>query len=124
MAYGSETNVTLLIGGADTEFFTSGSSGNIVAAIVISDVLVDGINSGATTAKKGVASELIAAEILKKGRITNKLKGLSSDGGQQGRPARAAAYRDYIPLEAYIMLTGKKKRPSFRLSTPSDDGSW
>ena len=121
MAYGTTAGVTVLVGGVDTVFFTTT---NMSAAIVISDILVDAINSGASDNDKQVASDLIAAEIMKKGRITNKLKGLSSDGGVQGRPSRAAAYRDYIPKEAYTTLLSTKPGPSFKTLSPNSSGEW
>lgn len=119
--YGDSATVQLLIGGTDTAFFTTT---NIDTAMELADIIVDMINSGASTANKGAACNLIAAEIMKAGRITNKLKGLLSDSGNEGRPARSGSLNKYVPLEAYILLKGKKKRPSWKTATPNIDGSW
>ena len=123
MAYGSETGVTLLIGGADLITFTAGSSGNIVAAIVMSDTIVDRINSSAAATNKTLASNLIAAEILKRGRVTYKLKGLNSDGGNEGRPGVSGSLNDLVTSEVYLLL---KTQPSskFHVSTPDVTGSY
>lgn len=120
--YGTTANVQLLLGGVDVPFF---STTNIETAMGIADVWVDVINSGASTAKKGLACDLISVELMKKGRITQKLKGLSSDGGIEGRPARTASLmREIVPPEVYNILVGGKKDPSFKTQSPSSAGEW
>jgi len=120
MAYGTSADVTLLLGGVDTAYFTVA---NMNIAIVMSDIWVDVINSSASSAKKTLASNIIAAEIMKRGRVTNKLKGLTSDGGTAGRPSRTGSYPDYIPKEALVLLQSKPTS-SFPVHSPSVSGEW
>jgi len=120
MAYGTSAGVTLLIGGTNTGTFTAS---NITAAIAMGDTWVDKINSSAVAARKTLASNIIAAEVLKKGSISNKLKGLSSDGGHEGRPARAGFLEKYVPQEA-IDLLSTKPRSTFTVASPQVTGEW
>lgn len=113
MAYGTTAGVTMLVGGIDTKTFTIA---NMNIAIPIADAIVDSINSDAIAAKKTAASNIIAAEYMKSGRVANKLKGLSSDGGTGGRPSRSGAYLKNIPPAALILLA-EKPAPSFAEAT-------
>ena len=120
MAYGTEAGVTFLIGGTDTEFFTSA---NIAIAIASADVFVDLINTDASAARKTEASNLIAESFMKNGRVNRQLKGMSSDGGTTGRPARTASRWDLIPKEVYSILGGQQRlRTSFSRVTPNELG--
>lgn len=120
MAYGTVAGITMLLGGLDTVTFTEA---NMAIAIVISDAIVDSINSGASAANKTAASDLIAAEYMKGGRVANKLKGLTSDGGTGGRPSRSGSYADSIPKAALILLS-EKVDSEFHVATPDVTGGW
>jgi len=120
LAYGTVAGVTMLVGGVDTKTFTEA---NMAIAIALADVIVDSINSGASAGNKSSASDLIAAEYMKGGRVANKLKGLTSDGGTGGRPSRSGSYADAIPKAALILLS-EKVDSEFNVSTPSESGEW
>ena len=120
MAYGTSTEVQILIGGSDNKAF---STARIDAALLMSDIIVDIINSGATDAKKNQASNFIAKDILEGGSTTGLLKGLSSDSGNAGRPGRSVAFRDSIPLIARQLLTSKPPSQFFT-RTPESTGYW
>jgi len=115
MAYGTAAGVTLLIGKADSVTFTND---NITAAIAMADTLVDSINSGADDANKTLASNIIAANILLKGRANYQLKGLASDGGMDGRAAKTESMRKLVPTEAFLALRAEKPVPKFKQRTP------
>ncbi len=122
MAYGTEAGVTFLIGGTDSDFFTSA---NIAIAIASADVFVDMINTNSTSARKTEASNLIAEAFMKNARVTRQLKGMSSDGGTRGRPAKTATRWDLIPKEVYTILGGKQSlRPAFKRNTPNEQGEF
>lgn len=122
MAYGTEAGVTLLIGGTDVVTFTSA---NIAAAIAMADVLVDKINDNASATIKTLASNIISADIMKKGRVNKLLKGLSSDAGNQGRPARSGStIQDYIPKSAWLLLEESYPASTFTTKTPDSSGAW
>jgi len=120
LAYGTVAGVTMLVGGVDTKTFTEA---NMAIAIALADVIVDSINSGASAGNKSSASDLIAAEYMKGGRVANKLKGLSSDGGTGGRPSRSGSYADAIPKAALILLS-EKVDSEFSVATPDVAGGW
>lgn len=110
----------MLVGGVDTKTFTTA---NMTIAIGIADAIVDSINSGAAAAKKTAASDLIAAAYMRSGRVTNKLKGLTSDGGTGGRPSRSGSYPEWVPKTALILLAAKSES-SFHVATPKVTGEW
>ncbi|MCK5019709.1 MAG: hypothetical protein KAS32_21805 [Candidatus Peribacteraceae bacterium] len=119
MAYGTSAGVTLLIGKEDTITYTSA---NITAAIAMSDTFVDDINSDASDANKTLASNLIAANILRYGRGNLQMKGLSTDGGLEGRPAKSRDMSDLVPKEA-IRLLNNARSSSFTTHTPDSFGN-
>ena len=122
MAYGVEAGVTVLLGGIDTEVFTSA---NIALAIAHADIIVDSINSSAGDNAKTAASDLISAELLKHSAATKKLKGLSSDGGFAGRLARSGEGHYYhIPPIVYKILAATSDEPTFTTTTPEITGEW
>ncbi len=110
----------MLLGGVDTVTFTAA---NMAIAITISDAIVDSINSDASAAKKTAASDIIAAEYMKGGRVANKLKGLTSDGGTGGRPSRSGSYPSVIPKAALVLLADQPDS-EFHVSSPKVTGEW
>ena len=120
MAYGIEAGVTLLLGGVDTNVYTSA---NITLAIAHADIVVDSINNDASAARKTAASDLIAAELLKHASANKALKGLSSDGGNSGRPAVSGEGHDYhVPEAALLILGTPNTASSFTNTTPNLSG--
>lgn len=119
MAYGTEDGVTLLIGGTDA-FFTAAK---IAAAIVSSDVVVDLINDGASAAKKTLASNIIAKNILMDARVNKQLKGLMSDGGGDGRPGKSAKEWKYVTPDVLLLLE-EMPTPSFKKNSPDAAGEF
>lgn len=121
MAYGTTAGVTLLLGGVDTTTYTTT---NMTAAIVMSDVWVDKINPSASDAIKTQASNEIAANIMKSGRANKKLKGLSSDGGTQGRPGVGGnIYPDFVTPSIITLLRESERAPKFSHRQPDVTGS-
>ena len=114
MAYGTAAGVTFLIGGVDTEFYTTT---NIALAIGWSDTVVDHYNSNAPAATKILVSNEVAAWYMKKARAEKQMKGLSSDGGGQGKPAKTAPNRENIPKYLVRMLNaGEYRGPKYSYS--------
>ena len=103
MTYGTTEGITLLTGGV-TEYI---SAANITAAIVMSDIKVDAVNSSAAANIKTLASNEIAAEILLYGSSNSMTEGLDSEGSTQGSPSRKARITNGygIPDSAYMLLT-------------------
>lgn len=120
MAYFTEANVAFHIGGIDTTTFTSA---NIAIAGAIADTIVDSINSSAAAAHKAIAADLIAAELMKDGRVGLELKGLSTDSGHIGSSNKSGTYGITIPRLALKVLS-PRKRPVFKTTTPDIDGTW
>ena len=120
MAYGTTAQVTLLLGGIDTTSFTAA---NITTAITMSDVVVDIINSGASDDNKTLASSIVASNFLKSGRVTSKLKGLSSDGGTQGRPGVSGnPLMEFATPDVYLILKSQPRQPKFSVNQPNVSG--
>lgn len=119
MAYGANATVTMLIGGVDTHVFTDA---NITIAVAIADVWVDSINNDASGARKTAASNLYAAELMKNASATGNLKGLSSDGGNTGRPAKSGGGTFKAPAAALAILGTPNVQPHFTNTTPNLSG--
>ena len=117
MAYGANATVTMMIGGVDTHVFTDA---NITIAVATADAYVDSINSKASATIKTEASNLIATEIMKHAGATGQLKGLGSDGGNTGRPAKSGGGFQ-IPVLARQMLMATPAT-SFTNTTPNLSG--
>ena len=100
MVYGTESGVLLIVGG-NTDYITTEM---INLAITRADILVDKINSDASSLNKTLASEIIASDILLQGQVNKRMVGLSSDGGVEGRPGRTGPLKIKVSQEAKDLL--------------------
>lgn len=118
MAYGTAQGVTLFLGEEDEINFTPE---NMAQAIIIGDIVVDAINSAAIDVRKIVASNIIAAEVLKEGRNSIQLKGLMSDAGNEGRPGKTRSMMKLVPEIVNTLLKTPSDKPAPKFSKRQPD---
>ena len=114
MAYGTSAGVTLLLGGTDNQTFTSA---NITSAIAMADTVVDSINSNADSGKKTLASNIIATQILLRGRVNYKTGGVGSRTGRTGAEDVSYMLHDVVTPEVKRLLG---YQPSIKFGSDDD----
>lgn len=105
MTYGSSAGILAILGLAAAETSPSVyNATNIAAAIAFADALVDVMNADADSTHKTMASNMIASRYLQNSSIQQQMRGLTSDGGMNGSPAKMGSLMPLITEEVRLLL--------------------
>lgn len=121
MAYATNAKVAVFLGATDL-YWTS----TIISAVIVeSDVWVDIINSGASAAKKELASSILAAHIARAQRTSAELEGLTSTAGAPpAEPGKSGNPEIKVPKVVYEILGKDRPAPTFSYQQPNSVGEF
>lgn len=119
MAYGTEAGVLFNLGRASAEATGYFTSANIAVAIAQADVIIDQINSSASSSTKTQASNMLAADLMWNNWAQALTNGLAQQSGTQGEPQKQFIARKIPSQDVKNLLSPRKA--VFDTTDPTND---